>query len=197
MPSISRMFNCKTEKAAKIVETSTARITNKHYLIIQPFPFSSSPFFFLRWIPQSLRERTRERPIPFCPFPLVPLSLNLRFSITMRKLCPNFDRQNGLETVLEVPIPEEMFTNMGSNGASRWANLRSLMKAQSADHKSSHLQAKSKNEFIALLKLVGAPLVPYQVLPGLPVTRPIQNCPIVCISNQFIIIHSSSIVRQL
>ncbi|KAF6137682.1 hypothetical protein GIB67_023616 [Kingdonia uniflora] len=30
----------------------------------------------------------------------------------MRKLCPNFDQEDGLDTVLEVPIPEEMFTRM-------------------------------------------------------------------------------------
>ncbi|WCJ35162.1 hypothetical protein M5689_016428 [Euphorbia peplus] len=105
----------------------------------------------------------------------------------MRKLCPNFDRENGLETVLEVPIPEEMFTNMGTNGASRWANLRSLMKAQNADQKSSHLQAKSKNEFIALLKLVGSPLIPYQVHPGFPVTRPIRNCSIESSTAKYIV----------
>ncbi|KAF2324548.1 hypothetical protein GH714_015196 [Hevea brasiliensis] len=92
----------------------------------------------------------------------------------MRKLCPNFDREDGLDTVLEVPVPEEMFTSMGSNGASRWANMRALMRAQSAD-KSSHLQAKSNDEFIALLKLVGSPLIPFQVHPDQPVTRSIRD----------------------
>lgn len=88
----------------------------------------------------------------------------------MRKLCPNVDKENGLETVLEVPIPEEMFTNMGTNAAIRWHNLRALMKAQSAEtnnhvngKSSSHLSAASNNEFMALLKLVGSPLIPFQV----------------------------------
>ncbi|OMO75064.1 hypothetical protein COLO4_26336 [Corchorus olitorius] len=81
----------------------------------------------------------------------------------IRKLCPNLDKQDGLETVLEVPIPEEMYTKMGSNAALRWHNMRALMKAQSAFDKSTHLQAKSDNEFLALLKLVGAPLIPFQV----------------------------------
>ncbi|CAK9317232.1 unnamed protein product [Citrullus colocynthis] len=84
----------------------------------------------------------------------------------MRKLCPNFDKENGLDTVLEVPIPEEMFINMGTNAALRWQNLRALMKAQSVENvnkSSSHLSAASNNEFMALLKLVGSPLIPFQV----------------------------------
>ncbi|EEF52553.1 uncharacterized protein LOC8288910 [Ricinus communis] len=105
----------------------------------------------------------------------------------MRNLCPNFDKEDALDTVLEVPIPEEMFTNMGSNGASRWANMRALMRAQSAD-KSSHLQAKSDNEFIALLKLVGSPLVPFQVHPDQPVTRPmIRDCSIEASTAKYIV----------
>ncbi|KAG6608528.1 hypothetical protein SDJN03_01870, partial [Cucurbita argyrosperma subsp. sororia] len=88
----------------------------------------------------------------------------------MRMLCPNVDHENGLDTVLEVPIPEEMFTNMGTNAALRWRNLRALMKAQSAANtnvnngkSSSHLSAASNNEFMALLKLVSTPLIPFQV----------------------------------
>uniref|UniRef100_A0A2C9U1L4 DUF620 domain-containing protein n=1 Tax=Manihot esculenta TaxID=3983 RepID=A0A2C9U1L4_MANES len=104
----------------------------------------------------------------------------------MRKLCPNFDKENGLDIVLEVPIPEEMFTSMGSNGASRWANMRAMMCAQSAD-KSSHLQAKSNNEFIALLKLVGSPLIPLQVHPDQPVTRPFRDCSIEASTAQYIV----------
>ena len=92
----------------------------------------------------------------------------------MRKLCPNFEKENGLETVLEVPIPEEMFTSMGSNASLRWQNLRSLMKAQSAADKSSHLSSGSSNEFMALLKLVGSPLIPLQVQPD-ALSRPIKD----------------------
>ncbi|KAK7856611.1 hypothetical protein CFP56_022612 [Quercus suber] len=97
--------------------------------------------------------------------------------ISMRKLCPNYDKEDGLDTVLEVPIPEEMFTNMGSNGALRWQNLRALMRAQGVD-KSTHLAAESNNEFMALLKLVGTPLIPFQVQPDQPLTRPIKDCSI-------------------
>lgn len=98
----------------------------------------------------------------------------------MRKLCPNYDKEDGLDTVLEVPIPEEMFTNMGSNASLRWQNLRSLMKAQSAEKSTSasnnsHLYSCSNNEFIALLKLVGSPLIPFQVQSDDALTRPIHD----------------------
>ncbi|XP_075077797.1 uncharacterized protein LOC107782173 isoform X3 [Nicotiana tabacum] len=55
----------------------------------------------------------------------------------MRTLCPNLDNADRLETVLEVPIPEEMFNNMGSNAALQWRNMRNLMRVQSADMYSS------------------------------------------------------------
>ena len=33
------------------------------------------------------------------------------FLFDMKKLSPNLDREDGLETVFEVPIPEEIFTH--------------------------------------------------------------------------------------
>ncbi|KAI9200476.1 hypothetical protein LWI28_008561 [Acer negundo] len=106
----------------------------------------------------------------------------------MKTLCPNYDREDALDTVLEVPVPEEMFHKMGSTAALRWANMRSLMKAQlqSAD-KSSHLQAKSNNEFMALLKLVGSPLIPFQVqLVNSPI-RPIKDSNIEASTAKYIV----------
>jgi len=104
----------------------------------------------------------------------------------MRKMCPNVDKENGLDTVLEVPIPEEMFTNMGSNAAVRWHNLRALMKAQGVDKK-SRLAAASSSEFMALLKLVGSPLIPFQVQPDQSLTRPIKNCSIEASTAKYIV----------
>uniref|UniRef100_A0A7N1A5L3 Uncharacterized protein n=1 Tax=Kalanchoe fedtschenkoi TaxID=63787 RepID=A0A7N1A5L3_KALFE len=92
----------------------------------------------------------------------------------MRKLCPNFDREDGLETVLEVPIPEEMFTNMGNNAAMRWQNMRAWMRAKGVD-KSSHLIAGSSNEFMLLLKLIGSPLIPFQVHLDHSISRTIKD----------------------
>ncbi|KAK7291182.1 hypothetical protein RIF29_06120 [Crotalaria pallida] len=98
--------------------------------------------------------------------------------IMMRKLCPNYEKEDGLETVLEVPIPEDMWTNIGSSGSNRWQNLRALMKAQISwdnDNKPSHLSATSDNEFVVLLKLVGCPLIPLQVQSDRTLTRPLQD----------------------
>lgn len=108
----------------------------------------------------------------------------------MRKLCPNFDKLDGLETVLEVPIPEDMWTNIGTSGSNRWQNLRALMKAQissssdnsnsnNINNKPSHLSASSDNEFVALLKLVGCPLIPLQVQSDRTLTRPLKDSSIV------------------
>ncbi|KAK7283350.1 hypothetical protein RIF29_12802 [Crotalaria pallida] len=94
----------------------------------------------------------------------------------MRKLCPNFDKVDGLETVLEVPIPEEMLTGMGTNGFNRWQNLRSLMNAAQDKHNINSFP--SNNEFMPLLKLVGAPLVPLQVQSDHTLTRPLRDCSI-------------------
>lgn len=105
----------------------------------------------------------------------------------MRKLCPNFDNEDGLDTVLEVPIPEEMLSGMGSNGSSRWQNMRTLMNARFVD-KSSGLSTPSNNEFMVLLKLVGAPLIPLQVPSDHTLTRPLKDCSIVSLTNHLYIL---------
>ena len=99
----------------------------------------------------------------------------------MRTLCPNFDREDGLDTVLEVPIPEEMFTNMGNNAALRWHNMRTWMRAQRADKlASSHLATRSSNDqFLLLLKLIGSPLIPFQVQADHAMAIPIKDGSIV------------------
>ncbi|XP_016458226.1 uncharacterized protein LOC107781920 [Nicotiana tabacum] len=97
----------------------------------------------------------------------------------MRTLCPNLDKADGLETVLEVPIPEEMFNNMGSNGALQWRNMRNLMRAQSADRYSSsshHAAVSSNDQFMFLFKIVGSALVPFQVqLDHIADNMPVRN----------------------
>lgn len=120
---------------------------------------------------------------------IIPLSF-----LYMRKLCPNLDNEDGLDTVLEVPIPEEMFSLMGSTAALRWHNLRAFMKNQSLNKPStSHFPAGVNSEFMALLKLVGSPLIPLQVHCDNGLTRPIRDCSIVrsfCFSNNILTIQS-------
>lgn len=86
----------------------------------------------------------------------------------MRKLCPNVKKEGGLETVLEVPIPEEMFDKMGSTAEVRWQNMRNIMRAQyqsAADKWAAiaNVPLLTENDhFMLLLKLVGSAFIPFR-----------------------------------
>ncbi|CAK9150739.1 unnamed protein product [Ilex paraguariensis] len=105
----------------------------------------------------------------------------------MRKLCPNFDQEDGLETVLEVPIPEEMFTSMGSNVALRWQNMATWMKAQTPEKWSSPIIAGRYNELSFLLHIVGSPLIPLQVQLDHSIHRPIKHSSIEASTAKYIV----------
>ncbi|CAN8251360.1 unnamed protein product [Cochlearia groenlandica] len=105
----------------------------------------------------------------------------------MRKLCPNIDKDDGLETVLEVPIPEEMFTGMGNNVALRWQNMMTWMKAQTSEKWSQPLIASRINELRFLLYLVGSPLIPLQVQVGHSVHKPVKDCSIQASTAKYIV----------
>ncbi|XP_031400157.1 uncharacterized protein LOC116210430 [Punica granatum] len=105
----------------------------------------------------------------------------------MRRLCPNIDREDGLETVLEVPIPEEMFASMGSNVGLRMQNMLTWMKAQTSDKWSSPIIAARFNELRFLLYLVGSPLIPLQVQVVNPIQRPIRDCSIEASTAKYIV----------
>ncbi|KAL5819377.1 hypothetical protein ACOSQ3_023308 [Xanthoceras sorbifolium] len=93
----------------------------------------------------------------------------------MRKLCPNIDKEDGLETVLEVPIPKEMFCSMGSNPQLRLQNMLTWMRAQTSDNWSQPAIAGRINELRFLLYLVGSPLIPLQVQLGHSVHKPVKD----------------------
>lgn len=99
----------------------------------------------------------------------------------MRKLCPNFDREDGLETVLEVPIPEEMFGS-NKNGNKSWQNLKAWMRPNT-DHKSlTNLFGSKNTEIQLLLGVVGAPLIPFPICCDHKfINRNIKDQPIVSI----------------
>ncbi|KAM1261838.1 hypothetical protein ACFX13_027753 [Malus domestica] len=105
----------------------------------------------------------------------------------MRKLCPNIDKEDGLETVLEVPIPEEMLTSMGSNVQLRWQNMLTWMKAQTPDKWSAPVIAGRLNELRFLLYLVGSPLMPLQVQLGHSVHRPVRDSSIQASTAKYIV----------
>ncbi|XP_028760395.1 uncharacterized protein LOC114719103 [Neltuma alba] len=106
---------------------------------------------------------------------------------SIRRLCPNLEKEDGLETVLEVPIPEEMFASMGSNVALRWQNMLTWMKAQTADKLASPIFAKRLNELRFLLYLVGSPLIPLQVQLGHSIHRPVRDCSIEASTAKYIV----------
>ncbi|KAJ0458396.1 hypothetical protein HanPI659440_Chr15g0616961 [Helianthus annuus] len=72
----------------------------------------------------------------------------------MRTLCPNLENENGLETVLEVPIPEESFTD-----AAPWRTMKAL------PHSTEYGGGRNA-ELQLLLGVVGAPLIPVPITGG-------------------------------
>lgn len=105
----------------------------------------------------------------------------------MRTLCPNLNREDGLQTVLEVPIPEETFTmfpdnkNTNISTTTAWHNIKSWMKPQ-AERSSPRSSGASRNStnIQLLLGVVGAPLIPLPVHSDHTVSsRNIKDHPIV------------------
>ncbi|KAF3789213.1 Histone H4 [Nymphaea thermarum] len=103
----------------------------------------------------------------------------------MRKLCPNFDREDALETVLEVPVPEEVLTQCGSPRARSWQNVRTWLKCSHASPDRMMLtgggggsRGASSSEIQLLLNVVGAPLIPLAVQNEQPANGSIKDHPI-------------------
>ncbi|KAH7537489.1 hypothetical protein FEM48_Zijuj03G0098400 [Ziziphus jujuba var. spinosa] len=100
----------------------------------------------------------------------------------MRKLCPNLDREDGLETVLEVPIPEEMFASANKNTTLSWQNMKSWVRSSNSERSQASMTALfgSRNaEIQLLLGVVGAPLIPLPIsCDHQPINRSIKDHPI-------------------
>ncbi|XP_057787628.1 uncharacterized protein LOC131004888 [Salvia miltiorrhiza] len=105
----------------------------------------------------------------------------------MRKMCPNFEREDTLETVLEVPIPEEMFATLGSNGAQRWQAMAAWMKAQTADKWSSPLIVGRYNEMSFILSIVGCPILPFQIQVDRSIERAVKHASIEASTAKYIV----------
>lgn len=93
----------------------------------------------------------------------------------MRTLCPNFDREDGLETVLEVPIPEEMFPS----AKNKWPNMKSWMKPNPGRTPATLPFADRNSQIQLLLGVIGAPLIPLPIPSDHKVTKCIKDHPIV------------------
>ncbi|KAI0510625.1 hypothetical protein KFK09_011233 [Dendrobium nobile] len=90
-------------------------------------------------------------------------------SLHMRKLCPNLEREDALDTVLEVPLPEEMFPNRkgGSSSSStdqdnHYAWLKSQAFNKATDSPPPMLSGRTA-ELQLLLSVIGSPLIPMPV----------------------------------
>ncbi|KAG8042846.1 hypothetical protein GUJ93_ZPchr0088g33648 [Zizania palustris] len=83
----------------------------------------------------------------------------------MRKVCPNVDREDGLDTVLEVPVPE-----LHREGARRWrrgdsSTVKSWVRSRIGQGRRGRRGGvvPSRAEVQLMLGVVGAPLVPQPV----------------------------------
>ncbi|KAF7030853.1 hypothetical protein CFC21_042300 [Triticum aestivum] len=86
----------------------------------------------------------------------------------MRKLCPNHDRDDSqLDTVLEVPIPDEMLANAPGADKRRGGgpNMRAWLKTQAFDRATAEgpAAAAANAELQLFLNVVGSPLIPCPV----------------------------------
>ncbi|KAI4372956.1 hypothetical protein MLD38_011134 [Melastoma candidum] len=88
----------------------------------------------------------------------------------MRKLCPNHDRDDGLETVLEVPIPEGMFALSGHKAMykSSWQMMKAWMRPRNDKSSAPHVMASlfrdgKSSEVQMMLGVAGAPLIPLPI----------------------------------
>uniref|UniRef100_A0ACD5XIZ1 Uncharacterized protein n=1 Tax=Avena sativa TaxID=4498 RepID=A0ACD5XIZ1_AVESA len=87
----------------------------------------------------------------------------------MRKLCPNLERDDALDTVLEVPIPEEMFSGGGGGGGSRGSrfgctSVKAWMRSHAPDRSGAGDPCSmSRGELQLMLGVIGAPLIPLPV----------------------------------
>ncbi|CAN6466253.1 unnamed protein product [Victoria cruziana] len=109
----------------------------------------------------------------------------------MRKLCPNFDREDGLETVLEVPVPEEVLTQLGGSPRGRsWQNVRTWLKCSHASPDRTMLSGSggtSNSEIQLLLNVVGAPLIPLAVQQEKSQNESIKDHPIESSTAKYIV----------
>ncbi|XP_049390839.1 uncharacterized protein LOC125855196 [Solanum stenotomum] len=106
----------------------------------------------------------------------------------MRKLCPNLDKEDGLDTVLEVPLPEEMFSKTGgSSAAIRWKNMLNLMRADKLPDRSKTVASGNNDQFMFLLKIVGSALIPFQVQLDHAISLPVRDGCIKASSAKYIV----------
>lgn len=112
----------------------------------------------------------------------------------MRKLCPNVDQENALETVLEVPIPEEMY-NGPIPEMHAWLKSQAFDKASETDACVVALDSNGPSRpagqmarisEIHMLMVLGTPLIPCPIPHDCAFSRSIHDRSIVRTSLPFL-----------
>lgn len=111
----------------------------------------------------------------------------------MRKLCPNVDQENALETVLEVPIPEEMY-NGPIPEMQAWLKSQAFDKASETDAcvtldsngPSRPARQMARISEIHMLMVLGTPLIPCAIPHDRAFSRSIHDRSIVRTSLAFL-----------
>ena len=83
----------------------------------------------------------------------------------MRKVCPNLDREDGLDTVLEVPLPElQDQASSPVRSRRRRRTVKSWMRSHiDHQHRRDGAALPSRADVQIMLGVMGAPLVPQPV----------------------------------
>ncbi|KAF3795511.1 hypothetical protein EJ110_NYTH00067 [Nymphaea thermarum] len=89
----------------------------------------------------------------------------------MKKLSPNFDREDALDTVLEVPVPEEMLVARPN----AWQSVKTWMRPQKQP---SSVFGGRAAEIQLLLGVSGAPLIPLPLHEDEEPGRPMGDDPL-------------------
>ncbi|CAL4907206.1 unnamed protein product [Urochloa decumbens] len=82
----------------------------------------------------------------------------------MRKVCANLDREDGLDTVLEVPVPESLHeASSGRGGRRRRHTVTAWVRSHMDQRHRRDGAPPSRAEVQLMLGVIGAPLVPQPV----------------------------------
>ena len=82
----------------------------------------------------------------------------------MRKVCANLDREDALDTVLEVPVPESYHElSSGRGGRRRRRTVKAWVRSHMDQRHRRDGAPPSRADVQLMLGMIGAPLVPQPV----------------------------------
>ncbi|CAN6338107.1 unnamed protein product [Urochloa humidicola] len=81
----------------------------------------------------------------------------------MRKVCANLDREDGLDTVLEVPVPESLHEPSRRDGRRRRRTVTAWVRSHMDQRHRRDGAPPSRADVQLMLGVIGAPLVPQPV----------------------------------